>query len=112
VTLFWVIINQKGVKEMKRWKPEEKARIVKEALEAENIQDVCRRYQLAPGQLYRWRDAFLAEGDAGLVDHRKRNHRKTSLEIENQKLTYALGRQALIIEEQKKVLEKYQRESN
>lgn len=93
---------------MKRWRPEEKVTIVKESLEAENVQDVCRKYQLAPGQLYRWRDAFLNEGEAGLVDHRKRAHRRTSLEIENQKLTYALGRQTLIIEEQKKVLEKYQ----
>ena len=89
-------------------KPEEKARIVQEALEAENVQDVCRKYQLAPGQLYRWKDNFLAEGEAGLVDHRKRSHRKTSLEMENQRLIYALGRQALIIDEQKKVLEKYQ----
>jgi len=93
---------------MKRWTPEEKARIVKEGLEAENTQDVCRKYQVAPGQWYRWKDAFLAEGEAGLIDRRKRSHRKTSLEIENQKLLYALGRQALIIQEQKKVLEKYQ----
>jgi transposase-like protein len=39
----------------RRWRPEEKLRILEEARQADQtVSAVCRHYQIAPGQFYAW----------------------------------------------------------
>lgn len=46
---------------------EEKARIVMEALSnTSSIAEICRKYNVASSAFYKWRDAFIAAGTAGL----------------------------------------------
>ena len=47
---------------------------------------LARRYAVAEGTLYRWRDAFLAAGEAGLVDGRDKSgtNIRRCKELENQ----------------------------
>jgi transposase-like protein len=82
-------------------------KIVLEGIESNNVQDVCRKYEIAPGQWYRWKETFLQQGEAGLEDHRKISRKRNSLETENQKLIHLVGRQALMLEEQKKLLDRF-----
>lgn len=89
----------------RKWSKEEKVKIVLEGMHSSNILEVCRKYQVAPGQWYEWRDAFLEKGEEGLEDHRRVgkniNH---LLEVENRRLLHLVGRQTLMLEEQKKLL--------
>jgi transposase-like protein len=93
----------------RRWSREERVKIVLEGMENPNVQDVCRKYQIAPGQWYRWKSAFLDRGEEGLEDHRVggRYHRKNPLEVENRKLVELVGRQTLMLEMQKKLLDRF-----
>jgi|GEM_PF-4477911 len=90
----------------RRWTRDERVKIVLEGMENPNVQDICRKYELAPGQWYRWKSAFLEKGEEGLEDHRigTRHNKKHPLEVENKKLVELVGRQALMLEMQKKLL--------
>jgi transposase-like protein len=92
----------------RRWAREERVKIVLEGMESPNVQDICRKYQVAPGQWYRWKSAFLEKGEEGLEDHRMggRYHKRNPLEVENKKLVELVGRQALMLEMQKKLLDR------
>ena len=79
----------------RRWAREDRVKIVLEGMESSNVKDVCRKYQVAPGQWYRWKEAYLKRGEEGLEDHRfgSKRQKKNPLEVENQKLVELVGRQ-------------------
>lgn len=91
----------------RNWSREERAKIVMEGMQGDNIKEVCRKYEVASGQWYRWRDAFLQKGEEGLEDHRRTGKKQNPLEAENQKLTHLVGRLTLMLEEQKKLLNRF-----
>lgn len=99
---------------VRNWTKEERLTIVLEGMQSTNISEVCRKHQVALGQWYRWKDTYIEKGEEGLEDRRRIGgigrrevKRKKPLEIENQKLMEMVGRQALIIEMQKKLLERF-----
>lgn len=64
--------------------------------------EICHRHQVSTSQAYRWPDMFLEDDKKALGDSRKKQGRDALVE-ENQRLKELVGRQALIIEAQKKV---------
>jgi transposase-like protein len=85
------------------WTGEEKVAVVLEMLKGqETVTSVCQRHGVALSQAYRWRDAFLERGQAGLRDQRNPKHRDPVQE-ELRQLRELAGSQALIIDAQKKL---------
>ena len=85
-------------KQRRKFTPEERLSILQEA-EREGQAVTCRKYNLAPSLLIRWKDKYLSKGVEGL----KRSYRKVDpevrrLEEENERLKRLVARQALEIE--------------
>lgn len=87
----------------KVWSPEEKYRLVLQALQAEkSIADLCREHQVSAVQFYKWRDLFLESAAQGLKDKRRKVN-QDPLEMENRQLKRLLAEKELIIDGQKKL---------
>ena len=85
------------------WTGEEKLAVVLEMVQGqESVTSLCHRHGVALSQAYRWRDAFLERGQAGLRDQRNPTHRDPVQE-ELRQLRELAGSQALIITAQKKL---------
>jgi len=85
------------------WTGEEKLSVVLELVKGqETVTSLCQRHGVAVSQVYRWREAFLERGKAGLRDQRNPKHRDPVQE-EVRALRELAGSQALIIEAQKKL---------
>jgi transposase-like protein len=87
----------------KVWSPEEKYRIVLQALRGEkSVSDLCRENQVSAAQFYKWRDLFLGAAAEGLKDKRRKVN-QDPLEMENRQLKRILAEKELIIDGQKKL---------
>ena len=43
----------------RRWKPQDKAKVVLEYLRTQKTAEICRKYEIHQNQLYHWRDEFF-----------------------------------------------------
>ena len=85
------------------WTGEAKLAVVLEMVKGqESVTSLCHRHGVALSQAYRWRDAFLERGQAGLRDQRHPKHRDP-VQDELRQLRELAGSQALIIDAQKKL---------
>lgn len=85
------------------WTADEKLNIVLEAIKTGNVSEVCRRHQLSPTLFQRWREEALAGAKQGLLDKRKPANRDPIKE-EIRKLQEMVGKQAMVLDAQKKLL--------
>jgi transposase-like protein len=74
----------------RKWNPETKARIVLDGLLNGQVSEVCRRYEIRPGQYYKWRDYFLTHS-ARVFEGPPRNPDSAALVAENEKLKRLVG---------------------
>ena len=86
----------------REWTAEQKLDIVMEALKGGNVSETCRKHELSPTVYQRWLEDALAGAKQGLSDKRKPENRDPLVE-ENRKLLELAGKQALILDLQKKV---------
>jgi len=87
----------------REWTAEEKLSIVLEAIKTGNVAEVCRRHELSPTAFARWREEAMAGAKLGLQDKRKPVNRDPQQE-EIRKLRELVGKQALVLDAQKKLL--------
>jgi transposase-like protein len=85
-------------KQRRKYSPEDRLSLLKEA-EREGQSATCRKYNIAPSLLQRWKKKYLEKGVEGL---RSSYHRVDPavrmLEEENERLKRIVARQALEIE--------------
>jgi len=86
----------------REWTADQKLEIVLEGLKGGNVSEVCRRHELSPSAYQRWLEEALLGAKQGLADKRKPGNRDPLME-ENRKLLELAGKQALILDLQKKV---------
>lgn len=79
-----------SVLKRRKWNPETKARIVLDGLLNGQVSEVCRRYEIRPGQYYKWRDYFLTHS-ARVFEGPPRNPDSAALVAENEKLKRLVG---------------------
>ncbi|PZR19655.1 MAG: transposase [Citrobacter freundii] len=85
---------------------EEKLSIIQEA-EREGYMETCRKYNLSPALLSRWKQKYQAKGTEGLKPAYKRiDPEVRALEQENERLKRIIARQALEIEVKSELLKK------
>jgi putative transposase len=85
---------------------EEKLSIIQEA-EREGYMETCRKYNLSPALLSRWKQKYQAKGTEGLKPAYKRiDPEVRALEEENERLKRIIARQALEIEVKSELLKK------
>lgn len=86
--------------------PEERLSLVKEA-EREGFMETCRKYNLAPTMLNRWKKKYLAQGADGLKPaYRRVDPELRALEEENERLKRIVAKQALELEVKTEMLKK------
>lgn len=85
------------------WGQDEKLKIVLEGLRSANVAETCRKYELKLSLFHRWRNQVLEGAREGLADKRHRGFRDPLTE-EVRKLRELVGKQALMLEVQKKLL--------
>lgn len=69
--------------------------------------ETCRKYNLSPGLLSKWKQRYLAKGTEGLKPAYKRiDPEVRALEEENERLKRIIARQALEIEVKSELLKK------
>ena len=77
-----------------RRSPEAIAELIWEAERKGNAAEICRRENIAPTLLYRWKSKFKEAGIQGLLamkrGPKKKDHEKVKLARENERLTAAL----------------------
>ena len=89
--------------QQKKWKNNEKLRIVLEGLSGNIIiAELCNKYGIHQSQYYKWRELLLSQGEK-VFDTQKINKQESSLLAENQKLTNIIGQ--LTVELKKTELE-------
>ena len=85
---------------------EEKHSILQEA-EREGYMETCRKYNLSPTLLSKWKQRYLAKGAEGLKPAYKRvDPEVRALEEENERLKRIIARQALELEVKTELLKK------
>lgn len=90
----------------RKFTPEERLSIVQEA-QREGHAETCRKYNLSPSLLTKWKSRYLSKGINGLKDSYKRvDPQVRDLEIENERLRKIIAKQALQIEVQGELLKK------
>ena len=87
----------------REWTAEEKLSIVLEAIKTGSVAEVCRRHELSPTAFARWREEAMAGAKLGLQDKRKPVNRDPQRE-EIRNLRELVGKQALVLDAQKKLL--------
>jgi len=86
--------------------PEERLSIVQEG-QREGFVETCRKYNLSPSLLYRWRNQYLSKGADGLKPAYKRiDPEVRALEQENERLKRIIAKQALELEVKTELLKK------
>jgi transposase-like protein len=86
--------------------PEDRLSLVQEA-EREGYTETCRKYNLSPSLLAKWKQRYLAKGAEGLKSAYKRiDPEVRALEEENERLKRIIARQALEIEVKSELLKK------
>jgi putative transposase len=86
--------------------PEERLSLIQEA-SREGFAQTCRKYNLAPSLLNRWKKKYLEQGLGGLKPSRMVVDPKVKgLEQENERLKKIIARQALELEVKEELLKK------
>jgi len=74
----------------RRWKAEEKSRIILEGLKGKPVADICIEHQISQSMYYSWRDQFLS--NMGQVfELKKMSTREQHLKQQNIKLKNMVG---------------------
>jgi transposase-like protein len=90
----------------RKFTPEDRYSIVQEALR-EGHSETCRKYNLSPSLLRKWREKYLSKGKEGLKDSYPRiDPQLRALEEENERLKRIVARQALELEVKNELLKK------
>jgi len=85
---------------------EERLSLLQEA-EREGYMETCRKYNLSPSLLAKWKQRYLAKGSEGLKPAYKRvDPELRALEEENERLKRIVARQALELEVKSELLKK------
>ena len=93
-------------KQRRKFSPEERLSILQEC-EREGQAVTCRKYQLSPSLVLRWKSKYLSKGMDGLKPSYKRvDPAIRELEEENERLKRVIARQALEIEVKTELLKK------
>src|SRR5688500_1936886 len=92
-------------KTRRRFSPEERLSLVKEA-EREGFAETCRKYNLAPTMLNRWKKKYLEQGAEVKPAYRRVDPELRALEEENERLKKIIARQALELEVKSELLKK------
>jgi transposase-like protein len=79
-----------GAVKRRKWDSETKARVVLDGLLNGQVSDVCRQYDIRPGQYYKWRDYFLKHS-ARVFEGPPRSPDMAALAAENEKLKRLVG---------------------
>ncbi|MGE4290703.1 MAG: transposase [Desulfovibrio sp.] len=74
----------------RKWNPETKAKVVLEGLLNGQVSEVCREYDIRPGQYYKWRDYFFAHCSR-VFEETPRSPEAAVLAAENEKLKRLVG---------------------
>ena len=86
--------------------PEERLSLVQEA-EREGNTETCRKYNLSPSLLAKWKQRYVSKGAEGLKSAYKRiDPEVRALEEENERLKRIIARQALELEVKTELLKK------
>lgn len=86
--------------------PEERLSLIQEA-EREGYMETCRKYNLSPTLLSRWKQKYQAKGAEGLKPaYRRVDPEVRALEEENERLKRIIARQALELEVKTEMLKK------
>ena len=86
--------------------PEDRLSLIQEA-EREGYMETCRKYNLSPTLLSRWKQKYQAKGAEGLKPAYKRiDPELRALEEENERLRRIIARQALELEVKTELLKK------
>ena len=86
--------------------PEERLSLIQEA-EREGYMETCRKYNLSPTLLSRWKQKYQAKGAEGLKpSYRRIDPEVRALEEENERLKRIIARQALELEVKTEMLKK------
>lgn len=93
-------------KTKRKFSPEERLALLQES-EREGSAETCRKYNLSPSLLGKWKQRYLRKGVDGLRSAYKRiDPEKKRLETENERLKKIIAKQALQIEVQGELLKK------
>lgn len=74
----------------RKWNPETKAKVVLDGLLNGQVSEVCREYNIRPGQYYKWRDYFFTHC-ARVFEEAPRSPEAAALAAENEKLKRLVG---------------------
>ena len=90
----------------RKFSPEERLSIIQEAQKEGGV-EICRKYNLSPSLLSKWKQRYLDKGIDGLKAHYKRlDPQVRALEEENDRLKRIIARQALELEVKSELLKK------
>ena len=86
--------------------PEQRLSLIQEA-EREGYMETCRKYNLSPTLLSRWKQKYQAKGAEGLKPgYRRVDPEVRALEEENERLKRIIAKQALELEVKTEMLKK------
>jgi transposase-like protein len=86
--------------------PEERLSLLQEA-ERDGYMETCRKYNLSPSLLAKWKQRYQAKGAEGLKPaYRRIDPEVRALEEENERLKRIIARQALELEVKTEMLKK------
>jgi len=74
----------------RRWKAEEKSRIILEGLKGRPVADICVEHQISQSMYYSWRDQFLSNMNH-VFELKKMSTREQHLKQQNTKLKNMVG---------------------
>lgn len=93
-------------KTKRKFNPEQRLALLQEA-EREGTAETCRKYNLSPSLVSKWKQRYLSKGVEGLKPSYKRVDPEVKrLEADNAKLMRIVAKQALQIEVQGELLKK------
>ena len=69
----------------RRWKSEEKSRIILEGLKGRPVADICIEHQISQSMYYSWRDQFLSNMGQ-VIETKKRNQREAYQNLQMDKM--------------------------
>jgi transposase-like protein len=90
----------------RKFTPEDRLSILQEA-QREGHSVTCRKYNLSPSLITKWKARYLNKGVIGLQNtYKKVDPQAKELELENERLKRIIAKQALQIEVQSEMLKK------
>lgn len=78
----------------KKRSPEEKMKIVLEALQNDNISETCRKHGIYESQFYQWKNKLVDSADEVFRSKKKKDPEKEKLKSENERLKETLIEQS------------------